>query len=136
MYLEVRPTGSKIWRYRYWKADGKDGIFTIGKYPSVTLAEARKSKDWASIQVSKGLNPTDAVKAVEAENTFKTIAEEWLKQKSRKNAEKTMKNKEGILRYHAYPAFGSKLVKDIKPIDVLRVMQKLENAGNLFTAIH
>jgi hypothetical protein len=35
-----------------------------------------------------------------------------------------------------YPAFGSKPVKDIKPIDVLRVMQKLENAGILFTAIH
>lgn len=64
LYLEVRPTGSKIWRCRYWKADGKDGIFTIGNYPSVTLAAARSKREWVREKVVKGLNPTDVVKAI------------------------------------------------------------------------
>jgi hypothetical protein len=30
LYLDVRPSGSKIWRYRYWITPERDGIFTIG----------------------------------------------------------------------------------------------------------
>lgn len=35
--IEVRPAGSKIWRYRYRYA-GKANMLTIGEYPAVSLA--------------------------------------------------------------------------------------------------
>ena len=31
LYLEVRPTGSKLWRYRY-RIDGKENIYAAGEY--------------------------------------------------------------------------------------------------------
>ena len=40
LYLEVRPSGAKLWRYRY-RIAGKENIFAIGEYPAISLAEAR-----------------------------------------------------------------------------------------------
>lgn len=41
--IEVRPTGSKIWRYRYRFA-GKANMLTVGAYRAVSLAEARAER--------------------------------------------------------------------------------------------
>ncbi|WP_239483329.1 MULTISPECIES: Arm DNA-binding domain-containing protein [Burkholderia] len=35
LYLEVRPSGSKLWRYRY-RIAGKENLFAIGEYPAVS----------------------------------------------------------------------------------------------------
>ena len=40
LYLEVRPTGSKLWRYRY-RIAGKENVFALGEYPTVGLAHAQ-----------------------------------------------------------------------------------------------
>ena len=32
LYLEVKPSGSKLWRYRY-RIDGRENLFAIGEYP-------------------------------------------------------------------------------------------------------
>jgi len=45
LYLEVRPSGAKFWRYRYWLTPEKDGRYTIGEYPAVSLAEARRERE-------------------------------------------------------------------------------------------
>ena len=50
LYLEVRPSGKKVWRYRYRIADSEN-IFTIGEYgdraDQVTVAVAREQRDAA-----------------------------------------------------------------------------------------
>src|SRR3712207_9589504 len=54
LYLEMRPNGSKLWRYRY-RIAGRENIFAIGKYYNdtrgdhVSLAEARGIRDEAEI---------------------------------------------------------------------------------------
>ena len=40
LYLEVTPAGGKIFRLKY-RIDGKEKTLTIGKYPAVSLSEAR-----------------------------------------------------------------------------------------------
>ena len=40
LHLEVRPTGARLWRYRY-RLGGKENLYAIGQYPDVSLAEAR-----------------------------------------------------------------------------------------------
>ena len=62
LYLEVRPRGSKLWRYRY-RIAGKENVFALGEYAkepreetaaqkrarigqgSLTLLEARTERD-------------------------------------------------------------------------------------------
>lgn len=38
--IEIRPSGGKVWRYRFRHA-GKASIVTLGEYPAMSLAAAR-----------------------------------------------------------------------------------------------
>lgn len=48
LYIEVRPSGKKIWRFKYTLND-KEGTVSFGEYPAVSLAEARKKKNESKI---------------------------------------------------------------------------------------
>jgi integrase len=81
--LEVRPNGSKLWRYRY-RLDGKASMFSLGAYPKVSLADARKKRDDAKELVQQGIHPVQDKKTkavatkVARANTFKAVTEAWL----------------------------------------------------------
>ncbi len=47
LVIDVRPTGLKVWRYRY-RFNDKPAIFTIGEYPIIGLADARAKRDESS----------------------------------------------------------------------------------------
>ena len=40
LYLYVPVSGKKVWQLRY-KLDGKEKVLTVGKYPLMSLQEAR-----------------------------------------------------------------------------------------------
>jgi hypothetical protein len=40
LYLEIHPTGKKVWKLRYW-ISGKEGKVKLGEYPLTSLKEAR-----------------------------------------------------------------------------------------------
>ena len=42
--IEVRPSGAKVWRYRYRHA-GNASIITMAEYPAMSLGEARAERD-------------------------------------------------------------------------------------------
>ncbi len=43
LYLHIAPTGSKLWRMAY-RFDGKQKTLSFGKYPAVSLQEARRRR--------------------------------------------------------------------------------------------
>lgn len=58
LQLEVRPTGAKVWIYRYQKpATKKYTVLTIGKYPKVSLKNAKKLLHDAKDQIGQGIDP-------------------------------------------------------------------------------
>jgi hypothetical protein len=81
--LEISPSGSKLWRWRYY-FQGKGQMLALGKYPAVTLAEARKKRDGARDLLNAGKHPTREKKLQklrkthEGANTFEKIARRWL----------------------------------------------------------
>lgn len=48
LYIEVRPSGKNIWRFKY-TLNGKEGTVSFGEYPAVYLAEALKKKNESRI---------------------------------------------------------------------------------------
>lgn len=54
--LEVALSGNKFWRYRY-RVNGKFQMLSIGKYPLIGLAEARRRRDEAALMLADGKNP-------------------------------------------------------------------------------
>lgn len=56
MVLLVHPNGSKYWRLRY-RFCGKEKRLAPGKYPEVSLADARACRDEARKLLASGINP-------------------------------------------------------------------------------
>ena len=44
LYVQVAPTGAKSWRLGY-RFGGKQNTYTIGQYPAVSLADARRERE-------------------------------------------------------------------------------------------
>lgn len=73
LILEVMPSGSKIWRYRYQLHGVRHAALTIGSYPEIGLADARRQRDeWAAL-VERGESPKRAVQAAKTER-LNTVA--------------------------------------------------------------
>lgn len=56
LYVEVRPTGSRIWRQNY-RFGAREKRLTFGAYPALTLADARVARDAAKASLAKGIDP-------------------------------------------------------------------------------
>lgn len=56
--LLINPNGSKWWRYRF-QFHGKAKLMSLGTYPTLTLAEARRGLYEARGLVSEGINPIE-----------------------------------------------------------------------------
>ena len=57
LYLLVNPHSSMLWRYKF-TFNGKEKLLTLGQYPAVKLAAARKAHQDAKIKLQAG---TDSV---------------------------------------------------------------------------
>lgn len=66
LYLQVHPRGAKAWKFRF-KLNGKQYEMILGHYPAMSLAEARKRRDWAKSKLNDGIDPRDARNAEKAE---------------------------------------------------------------------
>lgn len=135
LFLLVKPTG-KFWRFRYWH-EGHEGLLSLGLYPDVSLAKARKRRDEARALLADGVNPSVHRKAEKVarrearENTFEAIGGEWFAKNSPALAEKTKKKLGRFLDKDVYPQIGDREMNSIMAADVIRLIEKVENRGAL-----
>lgn len=141
LYLDVRPSGVKTWRYRYWITPTKDGRYTIGSYPAVSLAEARRLREWAREQVKNGIAPKEA-KAVERDiakaenaNTFEIVAKEWLDKKGEHWAKNSKNQITGFMYNDIFPAIGAMPMREINASHILKIIRDLESRGAKSVAV-
>jgi hypothetical protein len=59
LFVLVKVNGSKLWQFKY-RMDGKERLYSIGVYPDVSLAQARKAKEAARANVAAGIDPSEA----------------------------------------------------------------------------
>lgn len=139
LYIEVSPAGNKLWRWKY-RLHGKEGVYSIGKYPTISLAQARKLRDDARALVDAGKQPTREKKAqklrqaIEGENTFEKIARKWLSLKEKGLNEKYRKQCLKRMEQHVFPMIGGLPITEITIPDIVRVVEKIGNRGTVETA--
>lgn len=56
LHVLVQPSGSKLWQLRY-KHQKKENVLSFGRYPIVSLAEARRKRDEAKKLLANGTDP-------------------------------------------------------------------------------
>jgi integrase len=139
LHLLVKPTGAKLWRFRYRYA-GKANMLSFGSYPEVSLASAREQRDAARTLLAEGKDPSQQKKldkiiaATAANNTFGAIADEHLAaQKEGGIAETTLAKNRWMLHDLAAP-LTNRPIAEITPAEILVVLKKVEKSGRRETA--
>lgn len=134
LYLDVKPSGSKLWRFKYRLA-GKEKLFAIGTYPEVSLSKARIERDAARTLVAAGVDPVHDRKdrerqnATNAENTFEALANEWLAYNAPRWAKTTAYKASLYLKNELIPGLGKRpIAKITRPelVEFLRGIEKRE----------
>ncbi len=134
--LLIEPNGSKSWRFRYRYA-GKPKMISLGVYPTITLADARARRDDARKLVAEGKNPSEVRKQqklalqIESENAFEKIAREWHQLKSTKWSSGYASDIIEAFQNDIFPYMGARPVGEIKPLELLNVLRKIQNRGAL-----
>jgi integrase len=163
LYLQITPTEAavrdpekhrgevnKSWLYRYHAKvpRKKDGVVRglvremgLGRFPAVTLADARSGsdivkwcRDYCAKLRSQGIDPIEARKAERAQKavemaktvTFKQAAERYIKANRQgwKN-EKHAAQWEATLKAYAYPTFGHLPVQAIDTALLLKALEPI-----------
>lgn len=140
LYLEITPTGSKLWRMKFKRTNGKESRLSFGSYPLTSLATAREKRDEAKVLARTGVDLAihrdgeKMAQAYRAANTFEAIAREWLE---RQKAEWVDGHHAKILaRFEndIFPYIGSREAALITAPDLLTVIRRIEKRGVLETA--
>jgi len=61
LHLYVSKSGGKLWRLKY-RFQGKEKLLSLGKYPIVTLRDARERALAAARQIDQGIDPATVKK--------------------------------------------------------------------------
>ena len=72
MYLEIAPTGGKLWRLKY-RFGGKEKRLALGIYPDTSLKDAREKREAARKLLAAGVDPSEHRKAVKAAGIELTV---------------------------------------------------------------
>ena len=122
LFLNVTQT-SKAFLFIYEK-DKKQKSITLGKYPSLSLSDARRKADELREQIANGLNPKLEKQKTELE--FKQVASLWLKTQEKRGLATFTKNIKGRVDNHLLPRLAQRKIKDLKRNELVELIKNLE----------
>jgi integrase len=134
LYLLVNLDGARYWRMDYRFA-GARRTLAFGKYPEVTLAEARDRRLAARKLLDQGIDPGQEKKErVRAQqevnsNTFEKLAREWHANKLPTWSAATARDTIRRLEIDIFPAIGALPIGSVKHQHIIAALRKIESRG-------
>lgn len=131
LYIEVQPCGSRLWRLKY-RHHGKEKRMALGRWPELSLAEARRRRDEARRLLAIGADPARPQRS--SAPTFAEVAAEWM---ARHLANKADAHRISVFRRlhrDILPFLGERPVDAITAPQVLAVARQIEARGAIETA--
>jgi len=131
LYIEVTPSGGKLWRFRY-RIGKVEKKLAIGSYPDISLKQAREATYEARHSVASGGDPAFEKRKQKireeflSAQTFEAVAREYIEQMMVQNgrADATLIKANYFLE-QLVPAIGDRPIQDIEPFEVLAPLQRL-----------
>jgi len=131
LYVEVFPTGGLVWRFRYRLA-GKQEKLTLGKYPALTLKNARIKRDEAAQAAAMGTSPAQQKQLAKVAAADATSVAEFGERFFKEMVARDRKDVTIPRRYFdksIVPAIGAKAVRDVTTEDVRSIIWKKKDQG-------
>lgn len=128
LHLYVSPHGAKVWRIAY-RHGGKPRTMSLGAYPEVTLAEARRLLAEARAALRHGLDPMAPRKVARRAGMTLMDASAAYWAARRDLSAGYVLNATSALERYVMPRLGTRLVGSLTRQDWLDVLQPIDEAG-------
>jgi integrase len=143
LYLEITPSGTKTFRFRYYRPDdGKRGWMNFGLYPGTKLTEARDQRDVCRVKVRHGEDPAAqrakpqkvaAVPHIDPD-TMSKICEAYLAYRRQDGAAAQTLNKLERQLGVITEGLGKMNIREIGGPDILGLVRPIEKSGRVEVA--
>lgn len=142
LFILVETNGSKLWRFTY-RHKGKQKLLSGGRFPEVSIVEARAWREMMKHQLALGMDPSQERKkakskaagtSTESDNTFEHVAREWLEARMLSWVPKYASRIVSRLENDVFPIVGDKDIAEITPREMLDIFRSIQARGSFETA--
>ncbi len=126
--LRVTATGHKSWSVHYRTAARRLRRLTIGDYPTITLANARKAAHQALRSAAAGEDPAAEKLATRRGETVADLTREYMDRHAKKH-KRSWKEDQRMIDADVLPAWRTRKVKEITRRDVRDLIEKIADRG-------
>ena len=138
--LRIKPNGSKNWIFNYYRPTSrKRANLSLGKYPDLSLANARKATLEANELLAQGIDPQEERKRQQQEyksvhqHTFSNVAKEWFEIKKDDITPDYAVDIWRSLELHIFPSISKVPVSAITAPQIIDLLKPIEAKGSLET---
>ncbi|TBU78880.1 tyrosine-type recombinase/integrase [Phytopseudomonas daroniae] len=132
LFLLVKTTGTRVWRFKFTRPTGKQGLMTFGQYPALSLKLARHKRSEAKELLAQGIDPIEHGKRAQAQTnnitSFEKVTRAWHAAQLKRgkwspaHAERILREMEVDL----FPTLGNLPVESLKTRDLLVPLHVVE----------
>ncbi len=139
LYLEVAPSGSRRWFWKFYAA-GKEDRLALGSYPEVGLRAARKARDEARELHKAGSHPRRArqaekiAKQASSAATFEAVAREFHETKAQAWSPNHRAQWLRCCTKDLFPWLGALPLAEVTAPMLLEVLRKVQARGATYSA--
>ncbi len=138
--LRIKPNGSKHWIFNYYRPmNRKRANLSLGKYPDLSLANARKMTLEANELLAQGIDPQDEKKRKQDEHnaihqhTFLNVSKEWFELKKDEATPDYAVDIWRSLELHILPSISNLPISSINAPQIIELLKPIEAKGSLET---
>jgi len=131
--VRVTPSGRKTFTFRYRGDDMRQRRVTIGTYPAITLAQARKKARALLGEVARGDDPAAEVAARKTAVTFGELADLYMDRHA-KARKRSWRYDQRMLDLDLLPAWKKRRANEIRRVDVIDVLDGIVDRGSPYAA--
>jgi len=140
LQLRIKPNGSKFWLFTYLRPiTKKRANLSLGKYPALSLADARRLREEARSLLVQEIDPKEEKdkqqreKLLAINSTLRVVFEQWFAIKKTKIAEVTATSLQRNFENHIFPKLSHKPIDQINAPETIAVLKPLAAKGSLET---
>ncbi len=134
LQCRVKPTGTKVWLFNYKRPKtNKRTNLSLGRYPIVSLKDARAKRDEYLSLLASGIDPLDYINQDSKKEThlLLNVASQWFEVKKHSITSDYATDIWRSLEMHVFPKLGNTTIEDLKPMHVIDALKPLSEKGSL-----
>lgn len=127
LQLRVSPGGTKTFNFVY-RLNGDQRRLKLGRYPELSLAEARKRAIEARGELARGNDPAASRDAIRASVTFGELAAKYIENTCREK--RSTREDQRMIAKDFLPAWESRKILTISPREIRLHIERIKQRGS------